>query len=42
MRRQIVLRVEEIRNAREAEGCGDNLPEPGDGDQPGYDLKGEL
>lgn len=42
MRRQIVLRVEEIRNAGEAKGCGDNLPEPRNGDEPGYDLKGEL
>ena len=32
----------QIGNARKAEGGSDNFPEPGDGDQPGQELKDEL
>jgi hypothetical protein len=37
----VVLRIEEIGDAREADGGGNHFPEPGEGDEPRDEFEGE-
>jgi hypothetical protein len=40
--RSVVLRKEEVGDARQPAGGGDGLPEPGESDKPGEEGEGEL